>query len=245
MPEKRTIWLTHLNAQDPQDGFRRACEQQGWQVEAIPFIDVKATDVSLQEFETKIGRAHSIAFTSPRAVQFLFALLPENLRVQASHLPCYCMSGSTKEYAQAAGFNVQNCQADSAAALAQQMLSLGVQAPVLFPCSEIRRDDLLEVLRTGQIEILELVVYQTAQKRDSSIQEVKETWRKRRPEAVLISSPSAAQVMDQKLKDLDWGKVNLLALGKSTLHALKEAGFSKAEALGKPEPNSLAKILAH
>lgn len=241
----RTIWLTHLNAQDPQDGFRRACETQGWKVEAIPFIDVKAALPAAQEIQDKVSRARSIAFTSPRAVQFLFALLPEHLRQQLHGLPCYCINGATSEYAQAAGFHVQACKADSAAELAQNMLILKAPAPVFFPCSEIRRDELLDNLRAGAVEVLELVVYQTAQKRDDSLVQVKESWRNNRPEVVLISSPSAVRVMDQKLRELDWSKVSLYALGKSTLQALQDAGFSGARALGKPDPKSLLQMLTH
>lgn len=241
----RTIWLTHLNAQDPQDGFRRACEQQGWKVEAVPFIDVKAAAPPMHEINDKVSRARSIAFTSPRAVQFLFALLPEELRIQLYALPCYCISGATRDYAQAAGFQVQECQADAAAGLAQNMLALNVHAPVLFPCSEIRRDDLLDLLRAANLEVLELVVYQTAQRRDDSLSQVKENWRKNRPEVVLVSSPSTVRVMDQKLRELDWNQVDLYALGKTTLQALRAAGFSKAQALGKPDPNGLLKILSH
>lgn len=241
----RTIWLTHLNAQDPQDGFRRACETQGWKVEAVSFIDVKAAAPPSQELNQKVARAKSIAFTSPRAVQFLFALLPEYIRAQLYQLPCYCIGGSTRDYAQAAGFHVQDCAADSAASLTQAMLALDAKAPVLFPCSDVRRDELVDGLRAGNLEVLELVVYLTAQKREEGLLEVKENWRKHRPEAVLVSSPSAVRVMDKKLRELEWNKVALYALGGSTLQALREAGFSGAQALGRPDPKSLLQALAH
>ena len=114
---------------------------------------------------------------------------------------------------------------------------------LLYPCSEIARETLPQILATDGIKIQKLVVYRTLASKtleDDLLKVIKPP-----PQIFVFFSPSAVEHVITLLKKqtsvLD--DVKVVAIGPVTGQALREAGIKVDAISDKPEPIALLRAI--
>jgi len=146
-------------------------------VEALRSLSTEVIEIPLLTFAApadwaevdrairELGRYTAVAFTSPRAAA---AFGGRWERIGRDSLPPVWAAGRrTAAALRPLASAVRTAPEDeigrsgAAAAVAAEMLREGIAGPVLFPCGEIRRDELPTRLRQEGIEVDEVVCYRS------------------------------------------------------------------------------------
>lgn len=120
----------------------------------------------------------------------------------------------------------------AAAALAAAMLGAGVAGPVLFPCGEIRREELPTRLRHEGVEVDEVVCYRAVLADEAAAREAAE-----RAAILVVASPSVADLLARVARSED--RPRMLAVGPTTAAAARASGWPPAAVAGQPDVEAL------
>jgi uroporphyrinogen-III synthase len=204
----------------------------------IPLLTF-APPLDWNEVDRAIGelpRYQAVAFTSPRAVAAFGARWEETSR---GALPPVWAGGRGTASALAALVSTVRIAPEeeigrlgAAAALAAAMLREGTTGPVLFPCGEVRRDELPTRLRQEGIEVDEVVCYRSIIAGDEAARDAV-----RRAEILLVASPMVAELLARVSATTP--RPLLLAVGPTTAAAARAAGWAPAVVAARPEVEAL------
>ena len=120
----------------------------------------------------------------------------------------------------------------AAAAVAAEMVREGMAGPVLFPCGEIRRDELPTRLRQEGIEVDEVVCYRSIVAGEEAAREAV-----RRAGILIVASPTVAELLARASAPTP--RPPLLAVGPTTAAAARAAGWSPAAVAEHPDVDAL------
>lgn len=196
-------------------------------VDIISFIETEPiqTIEVLQEIEQAYILTATIIFTSMNAVE----AVASQAEGQEPEWNIYCIGNTTKELV-AEYFGEERIfgTATSAAELAELIVEEAPDDEVLFFCGDQRRDELPEILRSNNIEVTEIIVYQTIPVPRKINNEYN---------AVLFFSPSA---VDSFFKLNKAGKQTIFfAIGNTTSNAIKKYTDNKIIISKKPDKEHL------
>lgn len=184
----------------------------------------------------QLRRYSAIAFTSPRAA-VAFGRRWENVGVEP--LPAVWAAGRrTASALLPVTDTVRTAPEDevgrigAAAAVAAAMLREGLAGPVLFPCGEIRRDELPTRLRQEGIEVDEVVCYHSVVAGDEAAREAV-----RRAGILVVASPGVAELLARVSASAP--RPPLLAVGPTTAAAARAAGWTPAAVAAHPDVEAL------
>ncbi len=182
----------------------------------------------------------AIALTSPRAARAFLARVSERKVVPADSARPQVWAGGTAT-ASAVGDSLGRVQLPtesevgelgSAGALARAMLAAGVRGPVLFPCGELRREELLARLRDSGIEVEEVVCYRSVLAAEADARAAAE-----RAEVLVVASPSVADLLARSCPP--GVRPALLAVGPTTAAAARASGWPPAAVASHPSTEAL------
>jgi Uroporphyrinogen-III synthase len=120
----------------------------------------------------------------------------------------------------------------AAAALAAALLAAGVRGPVLFPCGDLRRDELAARLRVGGIAVEEVVCYRSVLAGESAARRAAE-----RAQVLVVASPSVADLLARACPPE--ARPALLAVGPTTAAAARALGWPPAGVAARPTVEAL------
>jgi uroporphyrinogen-III synthase len=120
----------------------------------------------------------------------------------------------------------------AAAALARAMLAAGVRGPVLFPCGDIRRDELPARLRADGVDVEEAVCYRSVLAGELAAKQAAE-----RARILVVASPSVANLLARACREDD--RPPLLAVGPTTAATARASGWIPAAVASKPTVDAL------
>lgn len=120
----------------------------------------------------------------------------------------------------------------AAAALAAEMLGAGVRGPVLFPCGEMRRDELPVRLRHRGIEVEEVVCYRSVLAGEAAARAAAE-----RASVLVVASPGVVELLARVCPPDD--RPTLLAVGPTTAASSRAAGWPPAAVAATPTTGDL------
>lgn len=123
-------------------------------------------------------------------------------------------------------------QLGAASALARAMLAAGVRGPVLFPCGEIRRDELPARLRAGGVEVEEVVCYRSVLAGEAAARNAVE-----RARVLVVASPSVAELLARTCPA--GRRPRLLAAGPTTAAAAEASGWPPAVVAARPTVDAI------
>jgi uroporphyrinogen-III synthase len=203
-----------------------------------PPMDWAPVDRALRD----LSRYDAVAFTSPRAATAFIGRYAEMARSSARRgdaLPPVWSGGrgTTAALAPLAAA-VRSASEDeggrvgAAAALAAAMLEAGVAGPVLFPCGEIRRDELPTRLRHEGIEVDEVVCYRAVLADEEMARAAAE-----RAAILVVASPRVADLLARVSPA--GARPRMLAVGPTTAAAARASGWPPAAVAARPDIETL------
>ena len=197
-----------------------------------PPLDWNEVDRAIAE----LRRYQAVAFTSPRAAVAFARRLEKSGRSAPPQLwaaglgTAGALAPLTDEVRIAPPEEVGRMGA--AAALAAAMVREGVAGPVLFPCGEIRRDELPTRLRQEGIEVDEVVCYRPVIASEDEARDAV-----RRAGILIVASPTVAELLSRASAPTP--RPPLLAVGPTTAAAARAAGWAPAAVAARPEVEAL------
>jgi len=201
-----------------------------------PPSDWSPVDSALQRW----SEFEAVALTSPRAAR-AFAARATARKTVVGESPRPQIWAGGAETASAVGDALGLVQVPSdravgelgaAAALAGAMLAAGVTGPVLFPCGDLRREELSARLRDRGIEVEEVVCYRSVLAAEAQARAVAE-----RAQVLVVASPSVADLLVRACPP--GGRPALLAVGPTTAAAARAGGWPPAAVASHPTTEAL------
>jgi uroporphyrinogen-III synthase len=201
-----------------------------------PPLDWRPVDEAVRN----LGRFDALAFTSPRAAAaFSRRATREAPTAISSGIPPVWAAGTGT----AAALSETLCpvrtpseravgELGAAAALARAMLAAGVRGPVLFPCGDIRRDELSTRLRADGVEVEEAVCYRSVLAGEAAARRAAE-----RARILIVASPSVADLLAGACPP--GLRPPLLAVGPTTAATARASGWVPAAVATKPTVDAL------
>jgi uroporphyrinogen-III synthase len=184
----------------------------------------------------ELGRYAAVAFTSPRAAAAFGGRWEQIGR--DSLPPVWAAGRRTAAALRPLASAVRTAPEDEvgriggAAAVAAEMVREGMAGPVLFPCGEIRRDELPTRLRQEGIEVDEVVCYRSIVAGEEAAREAV-----RRAGILIVASPTVAELLARASAPTP--RPSLLAVGPTTAAAARAAGWSPAAVAEHPDVDAL------
>ena len=189
----------------------------------------------------RLSRYDALAFTSPRAAT-AFVGRRRHLRSSSNRddaLPPTWTGGRGTAAALAPLAVVTRAAPDdetgrigAAAALAAAMLAAGVEGPVLFPCGELRRDELPTRLRHEGVEVDEVVCYRSVLADEAAARAAAD-----RAAILVVASPSVADLLARA--SVVGERPPMLAVGPTTAAAARASGWAPAAVAARPDVEAL------
>ena len=183
---------------------------QNIEIDILSFIEtvpIRSIEVQ-QEIENALLKSSAVVFTSMNAVEAVANELD-------GHQPdwrIYSIGNTTRQLVKKYfGEKAIAGTAESAAELAELIVEEDNSDDIFFFCGEQRRDELPDILRSNDIDVNEIVVYQTIQVKHK----IEKTYR-----GILFFSPSAVQSFFSNNKISD--QTILFAIGNTTATEIKK-----------------------
>ena len=198
-------------------------------VDTIPFIKTEPTSSieTQQEIEHLSTMTATVVFTSRSAVEAVVA----ELNGYQPDWQIFCIGHATRQAVEK--FFLKNSivgTAENAKDLADDLVKKADVDEVIFFCGDQRRNELSDILKSADIEVNEVIVYQTT----AIPQKIEKKY-----DGILFFSPSAVKSFFQKNKIDD--PTVLFAIGDTTANELRNHSNNKIIVNREPNKNHLIK----
>jgi len=202
----------------------------------VPPADWGPLDRALDD----LSRFDAIALTSPRAARAFAARLAGRAGAAPNRSgPAVWAGGGATAAALSPSLPTVRMPAQhsagelgAAAALAGEMLAAGVRGPVLFPCGELRRDELPVRLRHEGVEVEEVVCYRSVLAGEAEARAAAG-----RASVLVVASPSVVDLLARACPPGE--RPTLLAVGPTTAAASRAVGWPAAAVAASPTTGDL------
>lgn len=191
---------------------------------------------------TRLSDYGALAFTSPRAARAVLNRIRDTRTVvpTASLRPAIWASGPATAGVLEADLGAVLTPASqdvgqhgAGAAVARAMIEAGVAGPVLYPCGEVRREELPTELRRRGLQVDEVVCY-----RSVLADEMAAHAAAARATIIVVASPGVAQLLARACHEPD--RPDLLAVGPTTAAAAQALGWMPTAVAGEPSVDAIA-----
>jgi uroporphyrinogen-III synthase len=193
----------------------------GLNIDFQPFIQVEALDI--KEFKKQkidILTHTAIIFTSRNAVDNFFRLCNEAKLEMPSDMKYFCVSEQTSNYLQKyivirkrKIFTGQKTAKDL-----EEILKKHKTEKFLFPCSNIRKDEIPIFMAQNGFDFTEAIIYKTVASNLTHLSLNKY-------DIIAFFSPSGVTSLFENFPDFTQKKIRMAAFGPTTAKAVKEAGL--------------------
>src|SRR4030095_3093024 len=152
--------ISILSTRPLDDSLIEKAKQLNIEIDVLSFIETKSIQSIevQQEIENALMKSSTVVFTSMNAVE----AIANELNEQHPDWRIYSIGNTTKQLIKRYfGEEAIAGTADSAAELAEIIVEEDDSNELFFFCGDQRRDELPDILRKNNIQVNEIVVYQT------------------------------------------------------------------------------------
>lgn len=217
-----SILVSQPKPKDSKSPYHKLAKKYNLKVDFRPFIQVEP--VSYKDFRKQkinILDHSAIIFTSRNAVDHLFRLCKE-LKIEVpSDMKYFCISEQTANYLQKY-IVIRKRKIFTGNKTAQDLLEVlkkHKNEKYLFPCSNIRKNDIPDFLKENGFDYTEAVMYKTVASDLSDLAEVNY-------DLIAFFSPSGINSLFVNFPDFKQNATRIAAFGRSTSQAVKDAGLT-------------------
>jgi len=228
----KSILVSQPKPKDDRSPYYKLAEKYGIKVDFRPFIQIEAVDV--KEFRNqKVAFLDytAVIFTSRNAVDHYFDMCKEVKVDVPTDMKYFCISDQTAHYLQKY-ITIRKRKIFTGVRTATDLIEVVKKHPTekyLFPCSNIRKDDIPNFLKENDYEYAEVVLYKTVASNLSDLAEIKY-------DVIAFFSPSGINSLMVNFPNFKQNTTRLAAFGPTTAKAVKDQGlFLDIEA---PLPNA-------
>ena len=212
--------------------YNTLAEKYGVKVDFREFIQVEpVTYKDFRKEKVNIAEHTAVIFTSRNAVDHFFRICQEAKIEMPAEMKYFCISEQTANYLQKyivlrkrKLFVGQRTATDLF-----DVLKKHKNEKFLYPCSDIRKDDIPEFMRANSYKFTEAVIYRTVASDLSDLTDVKY-------DCIAFFSPSGISSLFVNFPDFVQDGTRIAAFGPTTAKAVLDAGLELD--IEAPQPNA-------
>ena len=218
-----SILVSQPAPKDPNNTYQKLAEKYNLKIDFRPFIQVEP--VSYKEFRTyKVDiLAHTaVIFTSRNAVDNYFRICTEARIGVPADMKFFCISEQTANYLQKY-VTIRKRKLFVGLRTAEDLLNVILkhkkEENYLFPCSNIRKEDIPKFMAEKNLKFTEAVIYKTVASDLSDLANVNY-------DVIAFFSPSGINSLFINFPDFVQNKTRIAAFGPTTAKAVIDAGLN-------------------
>lgn len=221
MRKVKSILVTQESPADANSPYIKLADKFSLKIDFIPFIQVEP--VPIKEFRKQkidILNYSAIIFTSRNAVDHFFNLCVELKIEMPPDMKYFCISEQTSNYLQKY-IVIRKRKIFTGLKTAQDLLELlkkHKNEKYLFPCSDIRKNEIPDFLRNNGYEFAEAIIYNTVA---SDLSNLKNVYY----DVLAFFSPSGINSLLVNFPDFKQNNTRIAAFGPTTAQAVRDAGL--------------------
>jgi len=227
-----SILVSQPKPQLENSPYHKLSEKFNLKVDFLPFIHIEP--VGVKEFRKQkidVLRHTAIIFTSRNAVDHFFGLCKEMNIEMPSDMKYFCISDQTANYLQKY-IVIRKRKIFTGSKTAQDLIEILKKhgnERYIFPCSNIRKNDIPNFLASNGSEFSEAIIYKTVASDLSNLSEVNY-------DIIAFFSPSGINSLMVNFPDFKQNNTRIAAFGPTTAKAVKDAGLKLD--IQAPMPNA-------
>lgn len=232
LKEVKSLLVSQPKPSDPKSPYYKLADKYGIKVDFRPFIQVDP--IAAKEFRKQkvdILKHSAIIFTSRNAVDHFFAIC-NDLKIDIpADMKYFCISEQTANYLQKY-IVVRKRKIFTGSRTAQDLIEIlkkHKNEKYLFPCSNIRKDDIPKFLESSGFEYSEAVIYETVASDLSDLDDVYY-------DIIAFYSPSGINSLFVNFPDFEQNDTRIAVFGPTTARAAKDADLVLD--IEAPQPNA-------
>lgn len=217
----KSILVTQEAPSDANSPYLKLAEKFGLKIDFRPFIQVEP--VPVKEFRKQkidILQHTAIIFTSRNAVDHFFTICSE-LKIEIpADMKYFCVSDQTSNYLQKY-IVIRKRKIFTGLKTAMDLMELlkkHKSEKYLFPCSDIRKNDIPDFLKQNGYTFTEAIIYNTVA---ADLSDLKEVFY----DIVAFFSPSGITSLFQNFPEFKQNNTRIAAFGPTTAQAARDAGL--------------------
>ncbi len=217
----KSILVTQEAPTDNNSPYSKLAEKFSVRVDFRPFIQVEPID--LREFRRqKVDILHhtAIIFTSRNAVDHFFHLCRELKMEMPPDMKYFCISDQTSNYLQKY-IVIRKRKIFTGAKSTTDLLDIVKKhrsEKFLFPCSDIRKSDIPDFLKTNGFIFTEVIIHRTVAANLSDLKDVQY-------DILAFFSPSGINSLMVNFPAFKQNNTRIATFGSTTAKAARDAGF--------------------
>ena len=239
LSEVRNILISQPDPENGNSPYDKLREKYKVNIDFKPFIQIEP--VSIKEFRrqrVEILNHSAVILTSRNAVDHFFKLCSE-LKIEVpTDMKYFCISDQTSNYLQKY-IVIRKRKIFTGSKTARDLIEIlkkHKNEKFLFPCSNIRKNDIPDFLSQSGYHFTEAVIYKTVAS-DLSHLAIKNY------DIIAFFSPSGIKSLYDNFPDFKQNKTRIAAFGPSTAQAAKDAGLIIDIQAPQPEAPSMTGAL--
>jgi uroporphyrinogen-III synthase len=216
-----SILVTQPKPSDEKSPYFELARKYNLKVDFRNFIDIEP--VPLKDFRKQkinILDHTAVIFTSRNAVDNFFRICNESKIEVPADMKYFCISEQTSHYLQKY-ITVRKRKIFTGVKTALEMMDIlkkHKSEKFLFPCSDIRKNDIPEFMDGNGYQLTEAILYRTVASDLSDLSEVFY-------DIIAFFSPSGITSLFTNFPDFKQNKTRIAAFGPTTAQAVTEAGL--------------------
>jgi uroporphyrinogen-III synthase len=217
----KSILVTQEAPTDQNSPYLKLAEKFNLKIDFRPFIEVQP--VPIKEFrkqKIEILNYTAVIFTSRHAVDHFFHICRELKIEMQADMKYFCISEQTSNYLQKY-IVIRKRKIFTGLKSTQDLLEIlkkHKNEKYLFPCSDIRKNDIPEFLKENGFEFTEAIMYHTVASNLSDLENVFY-------DVLAFFSPSGINSLFVNFPDFKQNNTRIAAFGPTTAKAVQDAGL--------------------
>ena len=221
LAEVRSILISQPDPENGNSPYDKLREKYKVQIDFRPFIEIEP--ISVKEFRKQrieILNHTAIIFTSRHAVDHFFNICSE-LKIEIpADMKYFCISDQTSNYLQKY-IVIRKRKIFTGSKTARDLIEIlkkHKNEKFLFPCSNIRKNDIPDFLIQNDYQFSEAAIYKTVASDLSSLA-------LKNYDIIAFFSPSGIKSLFDNFPQFKQNKTRIAAFGPTTAQAAKDAGL--------------------
>jgi uroporphyrinogen-III synthase len=219
--EVRSILVSQPQPAKPNSPYHKLSERYDVKIDFRPFIELNG--IPFKEFRKEkidILDHTAIIFTSRNAIDHFFRVCAEARIEMPAEMKYFCISEQTAYYLQKY-IVLRKRKLYTGHKTVQELtdiLSKHKEEKFLFPCSNIRKNDIPDFLKENEFIFSEAVIYETVASDLSDLADIKY-------DIIAFFSPSGINSLYVNFPEFEQNNTRIAAFGPSTAKAVRDAGL--------------------
>jgi uroporphyrinogen-III synthase len=217
----KSILVSQPEPQDENSPYHSLAKKYNLKIDFRPFIRIDP--VSGKDFRKQkinILDHTAIILTSRNAVDHIFRLAAENKIEIPADMKYFCVSEQTANYLQKY-IIIRKRKIFTGERTAEDLIQVMKKHKAekfLFPCSDIRKDDIPKFMKENDYQYSEATIYRTVASDLSDLSDVNY-------DVIAFYSPSGIESLYSNFPDFVQNKTRIAVFGPTTAKAAKDAGL--------------------